>query len=214
MVGLLYMHIRVLEDADAFSKGLQMVSPERREKIKNMQNPMTARLSLSAGILLQLAMDRMGIQEKQVQYGKHGKPILCGEGFHFNLSHSREYAVCAYSNLPIGVDVQVIKDRIPKHTKKILSTEESRYLEQCSQPSREFFRLWTRKEAAAKWDGRGLQLPLETLSIVEKGRVQDSLLFEDKMLYFHEIPLEGYCLCICQEKKEPKLFIEEIGRDF
>ncbi len=214
MVGLLYMHIHVLEDADAFLKGLQMVSPERREKVKNMQNPMAARLSLTAGILLQLSMDRMGIQEKQLQYGKHGKPMLCGEGFHFNLSHSGEYAVCAYGNLPIGVDVQAIKDRIPKYTKKILSTEESRYLEQCSQPNREFFRLWTRKEAAAKWDSRGLQLPFEALSFVAEGRVQDSLLFEDKMLYFHEIALEGYCLCICQEKKEPKLCIEEIGRNF
>ena len=214
MVGLLYMHIRVLEDADAFLKGLQMVSPERREKVKNMQNPMAARLSLTAGILLQLSMDRMGIQENKLQYGKYGKPMLCGESFHFNLSHSGEYAVCAYSNLPIGVDLQVIRERIPRYTKKILSVEEMHYLEQCSQPNREFFRLWTRKEAAAKWDGRGLQLPLETLSFVAAGRVQDSLFFDGKMLYFQEIQLEGYCLCICQEKKAPGLCVEEIDREF
>ena len=53
-------------------------------KIRNYKNEMTARLSLGAGVLLRIAMDKNGVSDEQIMVGEHGKPYFSGEGFYFN----------------------------------------------------------------------------------------------------------------------------------
>lgn len=210
MIGLLYMHIHALEEEAAFTAGMHMVSSERREKVSSMKNPVSAKLSLAAGILLQLAMKRMGAEGEEIRFGKHGKPIVNSTNVHFNLSHSGSYAVCVYGDLPLGVDIQKIKEQIPKHRARILSPEEEAYLSCSEEAEKRFYSLWARKEAVGKWDGRGLRLPFQSLSFVENGEISDEILFEGKKLYIHEVPLDGYALCICSGKKENEIILEEI----
>ncbi|MDO4532056.1 MAG: hypothetical protein Q4C06_08755, partial [Bacillota bacterium] len=138
MIGLLYMHIHALEEEAAFTAGMHMVSSERREKVSSIKNPVSAKLSLAAGILLQLAMKRMGAEGEEIRFGKHGKPIVNSTNVHFNLSHSGSYAVCVYGDIPLGVDIQKIKEQIPKQRARILSPEEEAYLS-CSKEAEKRF---------------------------------------------------------------------------
>jgi len=40
-----------------------------------------------------------------------GKPSIFGlEGIHFNISHSHDYVVCGISSLPIGIDVEAVRE--------------------------------------------------------------------------------------------------------
>lgn len=205
----------VLEDERVFQKGLHMVSAKRAEKIKQFKNPAVARLSLGAGVLLVIALEKQERKESldMISFGEYGKPFFPNANFHFSLSHSGEYALCAVSDVPIGVDLQKIKEKIPANTKKILSKEEEQYLQRCAnaQKIELFYRLWARKESLIKWDGRGLRLPLSEISFVQNGALQEELLFEGKKVFFQEyLDVSGYAVCVCKENLDFPTKIEEM----
>lgn len=206
MNGILYLNVKIFEDKDLFERGVALLSKERQERMNKLKNGMPARLSLGAGLLLRMAMERNGLadQKENIKYGKYGKPYLEGIDFHFSLSHSGEYAVCAYSDRPIGADLQRIKDKIPDHTNKILSEAEKGYLESRMGHERtiDFYRLWSRKESLLKWDGRGLGLPMQELSFIRQNMWSEQFVFEEKTLWFREFDVlfPKYTLCVCSEK--------------
>ncbi len=85
-------------------------------------------------------------------YGPHGKPFL-KEGPHFNLSHTKGLVVCAISQQPVGVDVELRDRRVrPGLLQRYFTPEEQAY---ATTPQR-FLELWTRKEAFLKRSGEGL----------------------------------------------------------
>lgn len=81
-----------------------------------------------------------------------GKPH-CPEipGFHFNLSHSDGWAVCAVGGCPVGVDIQGER-RLRASVVRRFSPWEQEQLAHL--PPEGFFDLWALKEAAAKCTGR------------------------------------------------------------
>ncbi len=205
MAKLLYMDVTIFEEEALFQKGMSMISVERGEKIQKYKNPMTARLSLGAGVLLRIALDEFGLGDKidQMETGAYGKPYLKDIAFHFSLSHSGHYAICAFSNAPIGADLQQIKEKLPVRTTRILSAAEKAYLDKLAETERieTFYRLWARKESLIKWDGRGLNLPMEQLSFVQDRILADAMILEGKRLYFREYQdlLPQYAICLCDE---------------
>ena len=110
----------------------------------------------------------------EIVLGSHRKPALRPlRGVrmpHFNVSHSRGMILIALSRLgSVGVDVEYIDSAIeaidvaraafhPDDTRRIerASTAEERLLA--------FYGCWTRREAVAKADGRGLTLPASGFS--------------------------------------------------
>ncbi len=102
--------------------------------------------------------------------GPTGKPYLVGGGPHFNLSHSGGLALVALcQDAPVGIDLeQPGRARDLDGMARLVMTGEELdsfgRLPQSDQPSA-FLRLWTRKEAAVKADGRGLSIDPRTLSV-------------------------------------------------
>lgn len=205
MNGILYMDISVFEDASLYEKGKTLLSAERKAYIEKLKNPQAARLSLGAGVLLFLALQKCNHTEQLEKIKKTplGKPYLEGTDFQFSLSHSGKYALCAYGDGNIGADLQRMKEKIPERTKKILSKDEDFFLAEFAEQDRTqlFFRLWARKESLIKWDGRGLRLPLQEISFVKNGTLTDTLEWDGKTLYFREYPKisENYAVCVCKE---------------
>lgn len=205
MANILYMDVTIFKEEALFLKGMSFIPTERRNKIQNFKSFMPARLSLGAGVLLKIALNRYGLEDKidQIETEEHGKPYLKNTNFHFSLSHSGHYAVCAFSDKRIGADLQRIKEKLPQRTTKILSDTEKAYLDKLEERERirTFYRLWARKESLSKWDGRGLRLPIEQLSFVQDGILQDMITFEGKTLYLREYSdlLPEYALCLCNE---------------
>ena len=205
MYGIYYMHVSVLEDPKLFAKGMSLVSAERREKVQKLKNKIPARLSLAAGILLAFALEKCGLGDRRddIKYQAHGKPYLEYSDFYFSLSHSGEYAVCVYGDAPLGADIQKIKEKLPTHTKKILSEEEITFLNAMSEQGRRtaFYQIWARKESLIKWDGRGLRIPLHTISCVKDGQMVEQMNFEGKMVFFGKWNIPKYAFSICSEKE-------------
>ncbi|MBQ5708780.1 MAG: hypothetical protein IIV62_02340, partial [Anaerotignum sp.] len=148
---LLYMNISVFDDKNAFEKGMLLISENRKRQIDKINNPVTARLSLGAGVLLHIALKEEGNLNfyDQIKYGAHGKPYLEDVPFYFNLSHSGEYVICAYDDRPIGADIQLKKGTIPSRLNKIYSElEMKRYSILNEKEQKDFFyNIWTRKES-------------------------------------------------------------------
>jgi 4'-phosphopantetheinyl transferase len=176
------------EDFDTL---LTFVSDERRAKIAAMrhfddkQRALLGEALARAEILRRAPVDA---QNAPILRDEYGKPYLEGRpDFHFCVSHSGRYVVCASGGEPVGVDVET---RAPANTRVVerffarrereyvlgMSTEEGR--------AEAFRRVWTMKEAYIKLDGRGLGVPLRSFDV-----------FALDGVVFHEIPLGGDAAC-------------------
>lgn len=87
-----------------------------------------------------------------------GKPYFKGHPeLHFNLSHSGEFVLCALSDAPVGVDIEVIRPRkegLPAYSFKGENYE--RYLA-LGGDWEAFYTLWTEVESIIKYTGEGLR---------------------------------------------------------
>jgi 4'-phosphopantetheinyl transferase len=106
-------------------------------------------------------------------YGSHGKPSLtepAGGALSFNVSHSGELALLAFSRRgEIGVDIEEIRP-IPDGediAARFFSAAEVARFRGIAPQAREaaFFRCWTRKEAYVKAVGEGLARPLDAFDV-------------------------------------------------
>lgn len=129
--------------------------------------------------LRQLLGERLGCAPSAVPivFGAHEKPELPSpRRFHFNLSHSRERGLIAIAELPVGVDVEWIDERIdwPPLAARVLHPDERRVLDALArgEAARGFFTHWARKEAVLKalgtgfyTEARSFAVPLGTVTI-------------------------------------------------
>jgi len=111
-------------------------------------------------------------------YQAHGKPELgspwTAQGLEFNVSHSHELAVYAFTRgSQIGVDVECIRPMPNAEAllERFFSPEEVRQWQQIPAPRqlRAFFQGWTRKEAWLKAVGSGLSFPLNEFCVTLDG---------------------------------------------
>ena len=102
----------------------------------------------------------------------HGKPGLADKasGIEFNVAHSKGQVLIALSRAGgVGVDIEQENATIEAlelargtfHADDLVCMEKAAEAERADL----FFRCWTRKEAVAKADGRGLTLPLKGFSV-------------------------------------------------
>ncbi|HWW42344.1 4'-phosphopantetheinyl transferase family protein [Pedobacter sp.] len=127
----------------------------------------------------------------------HGKPYLVNIDYEISLSHSFDYAAVMISrNKKVGVDIELIKDKIHKIEQKFLSVEE---LEQndLNRSTEGLYVCWCVKEAIYKWNGRkGLELKkdmyIESFPLQEEGQLRAfvSLADERKELTAHYFKVE------------------------
>lgn len=115
-------------------------------------------------------------------YGAHGKPFLVEHAdLHFNISHTADVLLVGVARgRRLGVDVEAtIPDTVIAEVIGTVASEpERRLLATLAPPARRewFMRLWTRKEAYIKGDGRGMSLDLrriDVLSLPDRPRVSD-----------------------------------------
>jgi 4'-phosphopantetheinyl transferase len=118
---------------------------------------------------LAIAPDRIGFS-----YNGFGKPFLKnetrGEGVFFNVSASREIALCAVARgSEIGVDIEFIGDEpaSPEVVERFFSPREAESIAALGgkRQTSAFFHCWTRKEAFIKGVGVGLTYPLKNFSV-------------------------------------------------
>jgi len=103
-------------------------------------------------------------------YSERGKPFIRGSALDFNLSHSADLAIYAFTRGgEIGIDVEKRRDiaHVLDIARRYFAANE--YAQLAALPPHlqvdAFFRCWTRKEAYLKATGEGIAAPLDAFEV-------------------------------------------------
>lgn len=134
----------------------------------------------------------------------YGKPYLSGHSnISFNISHSKDWVVCAINGADIGVDVQEIKDIKLSIAEQFFTKEENDYLASLKKENQlhGFYDVWSLKEAYVKALGFGLSMSLRDFSIIKTSEGIQLKSTKDMECYFKQYEIEkGYKLSVCSKK--------------
>lgn len=152
------MSINDLQDAeyDAF---FALLDSKKRARISRYKNINDRKSSVCAEMLAKRAIaEKFSVSPYDVKISakESGQPFCENFDICLSLSHSGDYAVCAVSDAPVGIDVQKIVPYNPKTAKKVCSQAELDAIEKSADKAAEFIKLWTKKEAVLKMQGTGV----------------------------------------------------------
>lgn len=156
-------------------ENFKSIMPEDRyNKLLRYRNKIDKLLLLGNEILFDYGIkDFCNIKKETVkrQIDVAGKPYIDDyPDLYFNMSHAGKYSLCAFSNQPIGVDIEFIKPISLSIAERfycrseyidIMEREET---EQCKR----FYEYWVLNESFTKALGLGLSVPLNAFQLVEK----------------------------------------------
>lgn len=126
-----------------------------RQRIKQNADTVLVGAALASHLLFETF--RIPFSKQHIAYGPYGKPYLRDyPDVHFNISHSGIYVACAVADHPVGIDIQMISEYRPNVADRVCSKVELATIAASENPAAEFTKLWTRKEAYAKWTGEGI----------------------------------------------------------
>jgi 4'-phosphopantetheinyl transferase len=146
----------------------------------------------------------------------YGRPEIansnhCKEKIRFNISYSKDIIVLAVAmNVDIGIDIEFVDEDTDffLYSKSILSEKELWYLTNMPSEarSREFFKIWTLKEAYIKARGLGLAIGVDKLSFRLNAEKIDLCIDEDidksadSWDFFNAELIPSYMISICIKK--------------
>ena len=153
-----------------------MLSPAEQSRAARFRFPAPrTRFILARGLLRELLGRYLDVPPAQLcfSYNPQGKPALAAPAhawLHFNLSHSEEIVLLAFTaQRPLGVDVEQIHpvEKMERLVERFFSPAERVAFRALPAGQREaaFFAGWTRKEAYIKGRGLGLALPLHQFDV-------------------------------------------------
>jgi len=173
------------------------LSVQRIEMLKKQAMLENQKQSLGAGFLLDEVLKKHGKREISEPYdtNKHGKRIY--QGFDINLSHCKNIVMCAWSEQPVGIDIEKIKRYDKRIPIRFFTKKEQEWILQNTNPSRAFFQLWTRKESIAKWEGTGIgQDFFEDIVLPDEFMHQQTNINKQKV-WLHSFELMDFLISVC-----------------
>lgn len=191
--------------------GLNM-SSYRTNKLNSLKKDPDKLRCKAATYLLNLGLQKYGLNECDMIYdvGSNGKPYFKNHSdIYFNISHSGKYVACAFSEVHIGIDIQ-IKDKANINiAKRFFTNKEYDYINKSENSENTFIRFWTLKESYLKCIGTGLS---GGLSDFELSFNEDKayVLKDGESFYFTETEDKDYFLSLCYPNENEQVNIEFI----
>lgn len=181
------------------------VSQTRREKSERFYFLEDAKRCICAeAIMRHYLITNCGAHNQNIKigYNEYGKPHLIEfSDLHFSISHSNKWVVCGWSKNVIGIDIEEIKNIDINIVKSQFCKSEYEYIltGDRNERIRRFIQLWTLKESYIKFEGKGLNIPLNSFCI----RAEDNVFsletqISEKTLYLKQIEFsKDYFLAEC-----------------
>src|SRR5690349_14603367 len=112
-------------------------------------------------VLIQHLLSNAGIDEQQLHTltrNRFGRPFLPHHNFDFNVSHSENMVVAAFSTIKsVGVDIEHNRPVDVDAYEGIFHPQERSFIASANTPN-SFFEVWTKKESLLKARGVGFQV--------------------------------------------------------
>lgn len=124
---------------------------EEMQLVVDIQNEERKIQHLAVRWLLKLMMPEIELSD--IIMAPNGKPCIPSAPFHFSFSHCKGYAAVAVSDTaPIGIDIEILHERIAKVAHKFMHAEEMERIASLSeeQKLRQMGFNWAAKEAMYK----------------------------------------------------------------
>lgn len=160
----------IVERENEFTKGL---SPDERQKYESLwpkrraHEWLAGRIAAKLLVQKQTGQDLRSIEISNIEDGpQKGRPYF--GSWYLSISHSNGIAGAAISKCPIGLDIELIKLRIPME-KIAFSSQEVRTFENLGARQRAAFttRRWTELEAIVKYNGTGFRQSFASIVLPE-----------------------------------------------
>jgi phosphopantetheinyl transferase len=156
----------------------------RVEASKTIMHPVKRTQHLAARLLLQELLPEGDINN--IEYAANGKPYFVNKSVHFSISHCNGFAACVISEEgPVGIDIELIHERIKKVAPKFLHHSELEKINILNEKAqlKEMSFVWAAKEAMYKMNEKiGIDfsehLRVEGLTNNTKGMMLASILSE------------------------------------
>ena len=187
---MIYVNCLNISEVDdgCYEKVYARASEDRKLRAERYRSPEDARRCILAEALLRFCLKEACGYSGQIvtQYHEHGKPFIKDpENFAYNISHSGEWVVVAYSydetgTSKVGVDVEKIREftNCEKLTIRFFAKEEQEYIfsvKSDAERAARFTEVWTLKESYLKYLGCGLSQSLESFAVdAVTGQIQDT----------------------------------------
>jgi 4'-phosphopantetheinyl transferase len=130
------------------------------------------RFIAARGFLRQIISYYLKISNREIvfQYSDRGKPIIQNNNLQFNVSHSQDLALYAFTNKHlIGIDLEYLRSNVEcaKIAQRFFTSTESQLINSLPKDKQHqtFFHFWTVKEAYLKATGEGLVGGLDTVEV-------------------------------------------------
>ena len=127
-----------------------------------------------------------------------GKPFFSDmPQLHFSISHSGMFWLCAFSECPVGADLQCHGSYVPPETlsRRFFHPLEDAFLQRDGY--KRFYDLWTAKESFVKFIGTGFYTEPESFSVVAEDGAFPAV---PGATLRHSPFREGYSLCLCSKE--------------
>ena len=213
MVEIYAVNIHKPISNDKYREYLHIISEDRQLKLNNYRFHDDIKRSLFGDLMARyLANIKLGLKSADILFcsNEFGKPYIRHyPEFNFNISHSGKWVVCALSRLPVGIDIEHMKESNLSIAKRYFTNEEYKIIiNSCEETRKEmFYRLWTLKESYIKLIGKGLSVPLNSFSFYKEGEffklVQNKYKFNSKIM-------DDYILSIAYQETLINMNIIEI----
>ena len=173
-----------------FSVLMSTAHKDKKQTILNQRIKSNADNSLIGIALAKYALSEIfGLHgnELEIEYMPNGKPFIKNvSDVHLSISHSDNVTVCAVSDLPVGVDVEKIRNFNHSMSEKVFGVKITRMLSESATPNKDFTRLWTEKEAILKLTGEGISGIRKNLNLTE---------YNSKTTFY-----KNYCITVVTKK--------------
>ncbi|MDP8228348.1 MAG: 4'-phosphopantetheinyl transferase superfamily protein [Candidatus Electryoneaceae bacterium] len=168
MVSVLYTHFDKPLSLSDWNKLLFRLPENLHGAINRFVRWQDRHSSLFGKLLLLEGLKLYGLPPdklKAIKFNRYKRPYLVGD-FDFNISHSGEYVVCGVSDEgDIGIDIEKIHDIEIAHFQQFFPQDQWRWLQSIDFNLYEFFRLWTKIESVIKWEGSGMYVGIDKVSL-------------------------------------------------
>lgn len=154
---MLFDHIREKATPEEVARLLPLVSVQRREQALRFKHVLGQFCCLqSYRMLMELVAavsPTMDGQCPEFAYNEYGQPYFPARpDLHFSISHTKDAILVGLSLLPIGVDVESLRNPSQGLIERTMSPREQASIHDHAG----FIALWTQKEAYLKWSGTGI----------------------------------------------------------
>ena len=189
----------ITESVDELVDTLQS-PPHCLDFLHKINHPEKQKESLSARIVAKQILEHWQIEYPGIQKNELDKPFLCDINLQVSLSHAPDYGIAIiHKNQDTGIDMEQIRDKVRRISKKFLSPHEKDF---AGQNLDKLTIIWVVKEAIYKLYGKkkisfSANIHTTPFEVAEQGMIKTKLILPEgteKMYDVHYLKFKNYYL--------------------